>query len=455
MTTSTTFSDGTVVTAAWLNTVDAHVYDYSINVKDYGAVGDGVTDDYAAFVAAIAALSITLSPPNYSGKGVLEIPPGIYYLSNTLNLEHQITLRGHSSPAGNSWSVSRLKWPTGKTGIVIHSAQTSSTGKDAAGTLIENLTLYTTRGSAAVEAGRYGVLARTRFYLRNCVVALFGDSGVSIDADSGVTGNANSWQIEHCRLAENGYDGLTVEGADANAGVATGVDCSSNLRWGFFDDSFLGNTYVGCHTAANIAGGYKTTNVNGRCAFLGCYTEGGQTSEITHPGLIVGGTWGVSDPTGTAPFLDSADTALRIKNADIVPFKAIDFTSATRTATVSCLDAYLEGTWTPTVTNVSLAAGAPSSATYEGHYTVIGNMVYWNIIITPANTTTIAFTTNTTTLTLPGSHAPAVASVATGIPLLGSTTFLGVTKTDGKVYPRTLGATNDTIILSGTYRRAS
>ena len=41
------------------------------NVKDFGAVGDGITDDTAAFVAAIA------------GGGDIVLPAGTYFLSDT------------------------------------------------------------------------------------------------------------------------------------------------------------------------------------------------------------------------------------------------------------------------------------------------------------------------------------------------------------------------------------
>lgn len=57
MTNSTTFIPGTVVTADWLNSVDAHVFDYNIKVRDYGARGDGTTDDTAAFISALAEVN--------------------------------------------------------------------------------------------------------------------------------------------------------------------------------------------------------------------------------------------------------------------------------------------------------------------------------------------------------------------------------------------------------------
>ena len=275
---STTFTSGTVVTSDWANAINRDSFEYKVNVKDFGGIGDGVTDNYAAIQAAIASLTSLTAAPNYSAKGVLEFGPGTWYCSDTIGLEHQLTIRGTGSPSGNGYGVCILKFPTGKIGIHIRSAQTATSGKDAAGTCIENITITTTRGSAAQEAGKHGVYSNTRFKMRNVIVSLFGDTGCNIIAEAGVTGNANVWYLENCRFAENGYDGLYVEGPDANAGTAISVDCGNNLRWGFFDASFLGNAYIGCHTNNNTSGGYKTTNLNGYSTFVGCYTEGGETA---------------------------------------------------------------------------------------------------------------------------------------------------------------------------------
>lgn len=57
------------------------------DVRAFGAVGDDSTDDYPAFIAAINVL-------NSLGGGILYVPPGIYYISQGIILNINITLAG-------------------------------------------------------------------------------------------------------------------------------------------------------------------------------------------------------------------------------------------------------------------------------------------------------------------------------------------------------------------------
>ena len=97
--TSKTFTSGTVIDSAWLNDVNGATYNSSgvytpagtgavvstvqtklresVSVKDYGAVGDGVTDDTAAIQAAITYLQ--------SIGGYLLVPAGTYKVTSSLN----------------------------------------------------------------------------------------------------------------------------------------------------------------------------------------------------------------------------------------------------------------------------------------------------------------------------------------------------------------------------------
>jgi hypothetical protein len=89
MTASTNFTSGTVVTKEWLNAVDANIFEYVINVKNYGAVGDGVTNDTVAIQAALDEAG------EVTALRRVVMPAGSY-LVNTLYIPAGVTLEGES-----------------------------------------------------------------------------------------------------------------------------------------------------------------------------------------------------------------------------------------------------------------------------------------------------------------------------------------------------------------------
>lgn len=60
---------------------------YSFNVREYGAVGDGTTDDTAAFQKAMDACA-------EQGGGVVTVPTGQYLIKTHLNIPGAVTLEG-------------------------------------------------------------------------------------------------------------------------------------------------------------------------------------------------------------------------------------------------------------------------------------------------------------------------------------------------------------------------
>lgn len=79
---ATTFIDQTTpIMASWLNDTDTVVY----GVKHFGAKGDGVTDDTAAFQAAIDYVS-TLVVASTFGGAKLFVPAGAYNIAGTLSI---------------------------------------------------------------------------------------------------------------------------------------------------------------------------------------------------------------------------------------------------------------------------------------------------------------------------------------------------------------------------------
>jgi Pectate lyase superfamily protein len=95
---TTNFAAGTVITSAWLNEVNSHVFSgrsydgLAFNVRDplYGAKGDGTTDDTAAIQSAINAADTASG----SGGALVVFPPGTYKITGTLELPSHIILEG-------------------------------------------------------------------------------------------------------------------------------------------------------------------------------------------------------------------------------------------------------------------------------------------------------------------------------------------------------------------------
>ena len=106
----------TLVSAAMLS----HAAD-SLNVRDFGAKGDGETDDTPAFQKALAAAA-------QAGGGTVLAPRGNYLFAGNLNVPPGVTLRGiwESVPAHNGLRDAGLPKPTddGTTFLVTENAGT-------------------------------------------------------------------------------------------------------------------------------------------------------------------------------------------------------------------------------------------------------------------------------------------------------------------------------------------
>ncbi len=108
----------TLVSAAMLS----HAAD-SLNVRDFGAKGDGETDDTPAFQKALAAAA-------QAGGGTVLAPRGNYLFAGNLNVPPGVTLRGiwESVPAHNGLRDAGLPKPTddGTTFLVTENAGTEN-----------------------------------------------------------------------------------------------------------------------------------------------------------------------------------------------------------------------------------------------------------------------------------------------------------------------------------------
>lgn len=222
--------------------------DGSYNFRSLLPAANGSTDDYPL----IAKL---LAKPNI---GVLSIyfPNGNYYMASTIELKRIVRLWGDSGYSTES--APQLTFAANTWGIVVNRFNTINGGTEgvpttgADGSEINGLYLTSNRGS---DRTKHGILLRARAVVLNTFVRNFPGNGIAVIASAGAggsaEGNANSFFIANCTCVGNSNHGFYTDGADANAGTIINLDCSANGRSGIYDSSFLGNTYIGCHTSDN------------------------------------------------------------------------------------------------------------------------------------------------------------------------------------------------------------
>jgi hypothetical protein len=270
-----------------------------VSILDHGADPTGVADCSAALAAAMAVY--TQGTGYYISGPEIEFPPGVYRFASEVNLKKTVKLVGAGSGlAGGQSTV--LTFPADSRGIIINRYNTMSNGVEgvpttaADGSILQGLEL---RGSGT-NSSAHGVWMRSRAIVRDCVISGFGGNGLNIVAYAGVAatepaieGNANNWHVDNIRCQGNGEWGVFVDGPDVNSGIGIGIDCSSNGSGGIWDSSFLGNTYLACHTAANaeqVAGKNSARNRTAMVFYAGGRYYAGQNATDAQLVATVPGT---------------------------------------------------------------------------------------------------------------------------------------------------------------------
>lgn len=250
--------DPTGASGAWVRK-----YSGPISVKWFGAMGDGATDDGAAFIAALAYLKAIATNliGYYKASPRLFVPMGHYYLgTTTIDLTHTLIIEGDGTGMAGTVNATKLRWAAGASGIRVQRYDTSGvssvdnvnthTGGD--GTILRGLHLV--GGYSGTEGEFHGVHAKARVAVENCKIENFQGDGIYANVAAG-SGGANEGNANIARVIGVSIigcrNGIFLDGADTNIWTVVAVDSSSNRRWGIWDSSFLGNSYFGCHSSAN------------------------------------------------------------------------------------------------------------------------------------------------------------------------------------------------------------
>jgi hypothetical protein len=343
------------------------VLDY-IPTSEHAGIYAGTSsyDCLPAFHAALANQRPhgSQTAPYGAAGSAIYVPCGTYHVGGAIEIKRRVRIYGDGSSMANSSEASRIVFPANSHGFIIHAYNTIGEGMESppstqgSGSILSGLQIEGTLGGSS---SGHGVWLRGMATVEQCKVINWAGDGIHIVAGAraaGVeAGNANGWSVRNVRITSCGGHAMYVAGADANAGVGYQVQCSSVGLWGIYDDSFLGNTYVGCMTevcgrlsqvshagkryycidpakAAGtapgtdaavwalvgaggvnaesypawvaghpyaIGGSYASINPNARNVFIGCYSEGSQPpSHVLAPACVFGGLFGSVTLTSTA-----------------------------------------------------------------------------------------------------------------------------------------------------------
>lgn len=314
-----------------------------INIKDFGAVGDGVADDSSAFI------NVLNSQPSLDGFDVY-IPAGTYKINSAaLYFTRRIRFFGNSRATtilDFSSCTTVVNAPYKAHIIFVHSNNIAGSSSFTnpivlpagwVGNYGEMGGLFdlTVKCNSAVSNGIgvfYNVAANSNNILvqnanlHNIVIAAAANNlqtrgGAAGPSGLDIGGNSNNGVYINLKaqFAVNG-DGIHINGSDGNANLFLHPDASVNKGWGVNDSSSLGNTFSQGHTSDNLYGAYRSRPAStNRATFLSPYSEGGQggdnsntTFEMSARAIILGAQ-GVT-PDGNFPAINAENDGLVAHN---------------------------------------------------------------------------------------------------------------------------------------------
>lgn len=246
------------------------------NVKDYGATGDGVTDDTQAITTAI----VSTSP-----GGTIFFPAGHYIISTALTVLSHVTFQGSGAGVADGSG--------GGGGVAVSEIiQTNPVANGIEGVDVYDFTInaMTITGPSSGSGIGFSLTRSTngdsRYIVMNDTVFQgFGSHGISID---GLIVSHFDGVITY----GNGGNGFNLYASDSSAATsATFNSCwaHNNALIGWNIDHMVYSSFVACASDTNGVGGYLITN----CQSVGFYSCGAE-SNVGNPYKVTGASYNVT-----------------------------------------------------------------------------------------------------------------------------------------------------------------
>src|SRR5258708_1982145 len=326
------------------------------NVKQYGALGDGTTDDTTAIAATFAALP--------AAGGVVFFPPGDYKITSTIaftfGANQDVVIEG----AGNARLVSTIAEPGGEDGILRFTGDAGITARLTIRNLIISHTNsglglldgifvqplnYGSGGTQSVAnleldnvritgASKFGarILGAIGGIVSNCRMNTNRDSGLALtgcldmtviggDYSSNVSGSlAGDYGIT---LASSSFlpacKNILISGVQANSNGRKGIDVHHGHNVHIIGNTCIGNGYVGIYAVME-----DTTKDVGDITIMGnTIDQTGGNNTLVNNGVQIG-TFGTTGTLTPGSFIVSGNKIFGV-DAGTTASNAIAITTAT------------------------------------------------------------------------------------------------------------------------------
>lgn len=266
---------GSTPAGAVNRTINEKLQDF-ISVKDFGATGDGATDDTQAFKDAIAYLG---GNTLYRG-GTLYVPKGVYKITDTLQI---VSASGTDSSGINFFMLGDGPYSTtldfsssaaGKFGIQFLNGGNFGISK----LFIKGATADGIRlGASPIDAAYNFEFVIDQVQVKDCV-----GSGLSSPQSYLAT-------IRDCWFLNNGGHGIDLTGFHTSLDISR-TECGGNAGDGFHVNGMVYSTFTACAADANTYAGFSFSNCNG-VVLDGCGTESNKRDGfvfLTSDALVIG-----------------------------------------------------------------------------------------------------------------------------------------------------------------------
>lgn len=244
------------------------------NVLDYGAVGDGTTDDTAAIQAALNGASAS------TYRDVI-LPAGDYLISSNLEIPEGVSLIGQGNRSAFNEGVE------GQPSKITKKSTMTTVGVKLSGkrSRLQNLGVYCETGST----GDGIWIAANYCSLVNVASNGHGGAGIRIGSTPAGYVNCNGWYLEQITAGFNTSHGVIIDDQftayplnDANAGVFIGGDMRSNGDDGVFVGNCFANTFIGILTEGNTGYGMFFDNEAVKHTIIGGDQDEGNTVGVIY-----------------------------------------------------------------------------------------------------------------------------------------------------------------------------